>query len=80
MSEPIFHFTVSRGAGTETQISVPESELTESQRELLLGEVIHLYGLLPRKEKEKFCNYILTHCKERGTLKRGIPTSSGEQQ
>lgn len=37
-------------------ITVKESELTKPQKDLLLGEVIHLFNNLPDELKDKFLN------------------------
>ena len=59
MEEKIYHFTESRGIDNQKQIFVKESELSKSQKELLLGEAIHRFKDLMPELKEQFLSYIL---------------------
>lgn len=54
--EKIHYFTVSKGKDNQVTVQVSESELTDFQKDLLLGEITKLYLNLPTETKEDFLN------------------------
>ncbi len=60
VEEKEYVFTMSRGIDDSRPIRVKEHELTQPQKDLLLGEVIWLYQNLPLELQNKFNEKIIT--------------------
>lgn len=60
--EKTYWFTVSKGKDNQVSVEVKEFDLTDFQKDLLLGEITKLYLHLPTEIKEDFkTNFYLTN-------------------
>ena len=59
----------SSGQEDPVEIIVKESQLTASQKELLLGEIIQHFNSLPEKLKQRFISHLTQEMVDRMNLK-----------
>lgn len=52
--EKVYHFTVNTGNNKENHLFVSESNLTDWQKDLLIGELLKSYNELPTALQQRF--------------------------
>lgn len=64
MKEKEYKFVISKSINDQERIIVKESDLTEPQKNLLLGEVVKLFSDLPEELQNKFVTKIFEAMKD----------------